>query len=66
MRNAPEVVREVSVYNFRVTAKQQFFHFDHRLLGIAARTVGVLLRWKIGFEDRFEHQQCCAHAHPIA
>ena len=64
--NASEVVREVGVYDFRVASEQRLLHLDHRLLGIAARTVGVLLRWKISFEDRFEHQQRCAHAHPIA
>ena len=31
MRNAPEVVREVGVYDFRVAAKQLRFHLDHRL-----------------------------------
>src|SRR6516162_8502357 len=46
MRNALEVVREVGVDNFRVAAKQQRFHLDHRLLGIAPRTVGILLWWK--------------------
>jgi hypothetical protein len=65
VRDGPEVVREVGVYNFRVASEQRFLHFDHRLLGIAARPVGVLLRWKIGFEDRLEHQHCCCHAHPI-
>ena len=66
MRNAPEVVREVGVNDFRVAAKQQCFHLDHRLLRISPRTVGILLGWKIGFEDRFQHQHCCCHADPIA
>ena len=48
MRNAPEVVREVGVNDFRVAAKQQCFHLDHRLLSISPRTVGILLGWKIG------------------
>jgi len=65
MRNAPEVVREVGVDNFRVAAKQQRFHLDHRLLGIAPRTVGILLWWKVGFEDRFQHQHRCCHADSI-
>ena len=66
VRNASEVVREVGVHDFRVAAEQRLFHLDHRLLGIAARTVGVLLGRKVGFEDRFEHQHRCCHAHPIA
>jgi hypothetical protein len=65
VRDAPEVVREVGVYNFRVTMEQRLFHIDHRLLGVAARPVGVLLGWKVSFEDRFEHQHRCCHAHPI-
>ena len=39
----PEVVREVGINDFRVAAKQQRFHLDHRLLGIAPRTIGILL-----------------------
>jgi len=57
MGDAPEVVREVGVNDFRVTAKQLRFHLDHRLLGIAPGTVGVLLWWKVGFKDRFQHQR---------
>jgi hypothetical protein len=50
--NAAEVVREVGVHDFRVASEQRLFHLDHRLLGIAARPVGVLLWRKVGFEDR--------------
>ena len=53
MGNAPEVVREVGVYDFRVASVQQRSHLDHRLLGIAPGAVGVLLWWKVGFKDRF-------------
>jgi hypothetical protein len=52
MRNAPEVVREVGVNDFRMTPEQQRFHLDHRLLGVAPRTVGVLLWWKVGLPSR--------------
>ena len=65
MGNAPEVVRQVGVDNVRVTAEQHFFHLDHRLLGIAPRTVGVLLWRKVGLEDRFQHQHRSCHADPI-
>src|SRR6185312_1201666 len=65
MWNAPEVVREVGVNDFRVAAEQLGFHLDHRLLGVSPGTVGVLLWWKIGFENRFQHQHCCCHADPI-
>src|SRR5450631_2854919 len=65
MRNASEVVREVGVDDFRVTTEQQLFHLDHRLLGIAPGTVRVLFRWKVGFEDRFQHQHRCCHADSI-
>jgi hypothetical protein len=66
MWNGPEVVREVGVNDFRVASKQQLLHLVYRLQGVAPRPVGVLLWWKIGFEDRFEHQHRCRHAHPIA
>src|ERR1700734_3853577 len=44
-----EIAREVGVHHFRVAAKQQLFHLDHRLLGVSSRTVGVEFRWKAGF-----------------
>src|SRR5246500_6013970 len=65
MRNAPEVVREVGVYDFRVTTKQLLLHLDHRLLGISPGTVRVLFGWKVGLEDRFQHQHRCRHADSI-
>ena len=65
MGDAPEVVREVGVNDFRVAAEQQLFHLDHRLLGVSPGTVGVLFWWKVGFEDRFQHQHRCCHADPI-
>src|SRR6516162_11414469 len=40
-------------------------HLDYRLLGVSPGTVRVLLGWKVGFEDRFQHQHCCRHADPI-
>src|SRR6201989_2384846 len=65
MWNAPEVVREVGVNDFRVATEQLRFHLDHRLLGISPGTVGILLWRKIGFKDRFQHQHRCRHADPI-
>jgi len=65
MGNAPEVVREVGVHDVRMAPEQQLFHFDHRLLGIAPSPVGVEFRWKIGLEDRVQHQHRCRHADPI-
>src|SRR5580693_8170539 len=65
MGDASEVVREVSVHDFRVAPEHQLFHLDHRLLGIAPGTVRVLFGWKVGFEDRFQHQHRCCHADPI-
>src|SRR5450755_3028988 len=65
MGDAPEVVRVVGVNDFRMASVQQPFHLDHRLLGVAPGTVGILLWWKVGFKDRFEHQHCCCHADAI-
>ncbi len=63
--NATEVVREVGVNDVRMVIEQCLLHVAHRLLGIAALSIGVLLGWKIGFKDRVEHQHRCCHAHPI-
>ena len=65
MRKAPEVVREIGVDDVRVTAEQPLLHLYDCLLGVAPSAVGVKFRRKIGFEDRFQHQQRCCHADPI-
>ena len=77
MGNAPKEIREVGIDDFPVSAKQQFFHCDRRLLGIPPWPVGVLFGWKIGFKacpragqrpdpgDRFQNQRCRRHADPI-
>src|SRR5260370_25310793 len=65
MGDAPEVVREVGVNDFRMASEQQPFHLNHRLLGVSPGTVRVLFWWKVGFEDRFQQQHCCCHADPI-
>src|SRR5262249_38148872 len=49
----------------RLAAKQLRFHLDHRLLGVSPGAVGMLLWWKVSFEDRFQHQHRCCHADPI-
>jgi hypothetical protein len=63
--NAPEIVRKVGINDVRMAAKQHLFHFNDRLLGVAPRTVRILLGWKIGLIDRFQHQHRCCHADPI-
>ena len=52
MRKAPEVVREVGIYDVRVAMEQQLFHLDDGLLGVSPGAAGVDFRRKIGFEDR--------------
>ena len=49
MRNAPQVVREVGVHDFRTATEQQLLHLDDCLLGVAPGAVGVDFRWKVGF-----------------
>src|SRR6478735_4886484 len=65
MRNAPEVVREVGVHDFRMATEQQLLHLYGGLLGVAPGAVGIDFRWKVGFEDRLQHQHRCRHADPI-
>jgi len=48
-----------------MAVEQRVLHVRRRLLGIAARPVGVLLWRKVGFEYRGQHQHCCGHADPI-
>src|SRR6516165_5490888 len=66
MGNAPEVVREVGIDDFPVSAKQQLLHLNRRLLGVPLWPVGVLFGWKVGFKDRFQHQRCRRRADPIS
>ena len=54
MGNAPKEIREVGIDDFPVSAKQQFFDLDRRLLGVPPRPVSVLFGWKVGFKDRFQ------------
>jgi hypothetical protein len=61
-----KVVRKVGIDDIRVTVIEMIMHFEHRLLGIAARTVGILLVRQIGFEDRFQQKHCCRHAYAIS
>src|SRR5436305_419155 len=65
MGNAPKEIREVGIDDFPVSAKQQFFDLDRRLLGTPPRPVSVLFGWKLGFKDRFQNQRCRRHADPI-
>jgi len=63
VRNAPEVVSEVGVHDFRMARKQQLLHLYGGLLGVAPSAVGVDFRWKVGFEG--QHQHRCRHADPV-
>src|ERR1700746_29840 len=65
MRNAPEVGREVGVDDVRVTPEQQLLHLYDGLLGVSPSAVGIDFRRKIGFEERFQHEQRGWHADPI-
>ena len=65
MRNASEVVREVRIDNLLMAPEHQRLHLGYRLLGIAPGAVAILLRRKIGLENRFQHQHRCCHAGPI-
>src|SRR6202049_2011452 len=55
MRNAPEVVREIGVHDFRMATEQQLLHLYSGLLSVSPSAVGVDFRRKIGFEDRLQH-----------
>ena len=42
-----------------MTTEPPLLHLNRRLLGVPPRPVGILFRWKVGFEDRLQHQQRC-------
>ena len=65
VRNAPEVVRQIRIYDIPATKDQRLLNFAHSLLGVTPGTVGVLLIRKVRFKDGFQHQHCCRHAHPV-
>src|SRR6266436_2153063 len=65
MRNAPEVVREVGVHDFRMATEQQLLHLYSGLLSVAPSAVGVDFRWKVGFEDRRKRQFGQPPLHPM-
>src|ERR1700719_4674065 len=48
-----------------MTTEQQLLHLYSGLLGVAPSAVGVDFRWKVGVEDRLQHQHRCCHADPI-
>src|ERR1700719_5295844 len=48
-----------------MTTEQQLLHLYGGLLGVAPSAVSVDFRWKVGFEDRLQHQHRCRHADPI-
>jgi hypothetical protein len=63
--NAPEVVRKVGVDGVGMATEHQLLHLYGGLLSVAPSAVGVDFRWKIGFEDRLQHQHRCCHADPV-
>ena len=42
-------IREVGIDDVPVSAKQQFFHCDRRLLGVPPWPVGIVFGWKVRF-----------------
>src|ERR1700726_704785 len=63
MRNAPEVVREASTTSG--WSRNSSSSTSTAACWVAPSTVGVDFRWKVGFEDRLQHQHRCRHADPI-
>jgi hypothetical protein len=53
MRDAAEVISQIGIDHVRLSSVKPFLHLYCGLLGIAARPISILLRWQIGFEDRF-------------
>ncbi|WP_446810401.1 hypothetical protein ACH50O_02075 [Methylomonas sp. 2BW1-5-20] len=43
MRNTSEVIGEISIHDVKMTFEHMAIDFANRLLGITARSVGILL-----------------------
>ena len=66
MRNRIEVAGQVRVHHLMMPPAHQPLHFPHRLLRVALRTVGILLRGQVRLEDRIQHQHRRRLHHPVA
>ena len=68
MRNFAEVVGQIAVDNLVLSLVEEPMHTSYRVVGASFRSVGVLLRLQVGFEDRLKHEhgRCLRHPVPYA
>ena len=66
MRNRIEVAGQVRVDHLMMPPAHQPLHLPHRLLRVALRSVGILLRWQVRLEYRIEHQHRRRLHHPVS
>ena len=64
VRYLAEVVRQVGVHHLPVARRQPVYAPD-RVTRVSARPVGILLRFKVRFEDRRQHQHRRRLRHPV-
>ena len=65
VRYLAEVVRQVGVHHLPVARYQQPVHAPDRVMRVAARPIGILLRCKVRFEDRRQHQHRRRLRYPV-
>ena len=65
MRNLAEVVRQVRVNHLLVACVQQSMRALDGIVCAPTRTIGVLLRCQVRFEDRRQHQHRRRLRHPV-
>jgi hypothetical protein len=65
MWDAIEVAAEIRIDNSAMASIYQLVDMSHCVQRAAVCTIGILLRLQVGFENRFEHQQCGRLHNPI-
>ena len=63
--NAVEVPAQVRIDHLLVPEARQAVNFPHSVQGTAIRSIGILLRWQVGLEDRFQDQEQSSLHYPV-
>jgi hypothetical protein len=66
MRKGVKVGTEICIYAFPMASVDQLMDVSYGVQCAAVFPIGVLFRLQVGFEYRFEHQNCCHLRYPVA
>src|SRR5215813_1538751 len=59
MGNAVKVAAEIRIHDLSMSGVDQLVDMLYCVQRTAVRPIGVLLRWQVGLENRFENQPRC-------